>query len=49
MQTEAQSAPKLTLLDLDALDRFVPHSSGTLLYELVSLDTDVKNFSTLDA
>ena len=40
---------KLTLLHLDALDRFVPYGSGTLLDELVSLDTDVKDFSTLDA
>lgn len=32
-----------------ALDRFVPHSSGALFDELVSLKTDVKNFGTLDA
>lgn len=40
---------KLTLLYLDALDRLVPYGSGTLLDELVSLDTDVKDFSSLGA
>jgi len=40
---------KPTFQDLDTLDRFIPHSSGALLDELVSLETDVKNFSTLDA
>ena len=40
---------RLTFRDLDALDRFVPHGSGSLLDELVSLETDVENFSTLYA
>jgi len=38
---------KLTFRNLDALYRFIPHGSGTLLDELVSLETDVENFSAL--
>lgn len=40
---------KLTFRDLDALDRFIPDGSGTLLDQLVSLETDIENFSILYA
>ena len=39
---------ELAFRDPDTLDRFIPHSSGTLLDELVPLETDVKNFGTLN-
>ena len=40
---------KLTFQDPNALDRFIPHCSSTLLDEFVSLETDVENFGTLNA
>ena len=40
---------KLTFRNLDTLDRFIPHGPGALFDELVSLDTDIKNFCTLYA
>ena len=40
---------KLTFRDLNALYRFIPYGPGTLLDELVSLETDVENFSALYA
>lgn len=40
---------KLTFWDFGTLDQFIPHGSSTLLDEFVSLETDVQNFSTLDA
>ena len=40
---------ELTFRDLNALDRFIPHSPSTLLDEFVSLEADVENSSTLNA
>jgi hypothetical protein len=39
---------KRTFQDLDTLYRFIPYGSSTLFDELVSLDTDVEDFGTLD-